>query len=192
MRKRPHPDDSHLLHVRRRLLKTAVAACGVLGATALAPRVARASTARTLSFVHTHTGETLTVPYRQSSCYDAVCLGEVDHLLRDFRTGDVHRIDPGLLDILCALKDQSGSDAPFEVISGYRSPQTNSMLRGKSKASGVAEHSLHIQGQAIDIRLGGVHTLKLAELARDLQRGGVGYYAASDFVHVDTGRVRHW
>jgi uncharacterized protein YcbK (DUF882 family) len=188
---RTHPDPD-LLPARRRFLKTAVAACGVLGGMGLAPLLARASTARSLSFVHTHTGEALTVPYRQASCYDSACLGAVNHLLRDFRSGEVHPIDPGLLDILCALKDQSGSDAPFQVISGYRSPLTNSMLRGKHRSSGVAEHSLHIQGQAIDIRLGDVRTLKLAEFARGLQRGGVGYYAASDFVHVDTGRVRHW
>jgi uncharacterized protein YcbK (DUF882 family) len=169
-----------------------VAVCGWVGVAALAPRLVRAAPARALSFVHTHTGETLTIPYRTDSCFDAGCLDAVNHLLRDFRTGDVHRMDPGLLDILGALKDQSGSDAPFEVISGYRAPQTNSMLRGRSRSSGVAEHSLHLQGQAIDLRLGGVHTLKLAELARGLQRGGVGYYAASDFVHVDTGRVRHW
>jgi uncharacterized protein YcbK (DUF882 family) len=191
MRKRTHPNPD-LLPARRRFLKTAAAACGVLGGFGLAPLVARAGTARSLSFVHTHTGEALTVSYRQASCYDADCLSAVNHLLRDFRNGEVHPIDPGLLDILCGLKDQSGSDAPFEVISGYRSPRTNSMLRGNSRSSGVAEHSLHIQGQAIDIRLGGVRTLQLAELARGLGRGGVGYYAASDFVHVDTGRVRHW
>jgi uncharacterized protein YcbK (DUF882 family) len=191
MRIRARP-ESDLLPARRRFLKSAAAACGVLAGIGLAPRLARAGAERSLSFVHTHTGETLTVPYRVASCYDAACLDAVNHLLRDFRSGEVHSIDPGLLDILCTLKDLSGSDAPFEVISGYRSPATNAMLRGNSKRSGVAEHSLHLQGQAIDIRLGGVRTLKLAQLARGLRRGGVGYYAASDFVHVDTGRVRFW
>ena len=177
---------------RRAFLRSAAAACGCVAVAALAPRLARAAAGRTLSFVHTHTGESLTIPYRSGSCYEAGCLESVNQLLRDFRTGDVHRIDPGLLDVLCDLKDRSGSDEPFQVISGYRSPRTNALLRGQSAASGVAEHSLHLEGQAIDVRLGGVRTLRLAELARELQRGGVGYYRASDFVHVDTGRVRHW
>jgi uncharacterized protein YcbK (DUF882 family) len=191
MRLRAHPDPQ-VLPTRRRFLQSVFAVCGVLGGIGLASRPAHAATARSLSFVHAHTGEALTVPYRQASCYDSACLSAVNQLLRDFRTGDVHPIDPGVLDILCALKDQSGADAPFEVISGYRSPLTNAMLRGRSAASGVAAHSLHMQGQAIDVRLGGVPTAKLAELARGLQRGGVGFYAASDFVHLDTGRVRHW
>ena len=195
--RRPTRSELEALHSRRAFMRSTVATCSVLGVATFAPLAVRAATAhpaaaRSLSFVHTHTGEALTIPYRAGSCYDAGCLGAVNTLLRDFRTGEVHPIDPGLLDILCALKDHSGSDAPFEVISGYRSPQTNSLLRGRFAASGVAEHSLHIQGQAIDVRLGGVRTLKLAGLARGLQRGGVGYYAASDFVHVDTGRVRYW
>ena len=177
---------------RRAFLRSALAACGCVAAATITPRLARAAAGRTLSFVHTHTGESLTIPYRTGACYEAGCLESVNHLLRDFRTGDVHRIDPGLLDILCDLKDRSGSDEPFRVISGYRSPRTNTLLRGQSVASGVAEHSLHLEGQAIDVRLGGVRTLRLAEYARELQRGGVGYYPASDFVHVDTGRVRHW
>jgi uncharacterized protein YcbK (DUF882 family) len=184
--------DPQAPNARRAFLRSAVAVCGVVGAVGLAPRLVRAAPGRSLAFVHTHTGETLTIPYRTGACYAAGCLDAVNHLLRDFRTGDVHRIDPGLLDILCALQDRSGADEPFQVISGYRSPRTNAMLRGQSAASGVAEHSLHLQGQAIDVRLAGVRTLRLAELARELQRGGVGYYAASDFVHVDTGRVRHW
>ena len=188
----PADCDPQPSSARRAFLRTAATVCGYAAVAAVAPRLARAAAGRTLSFVHTHTGETLTIPYRTGSCYETGCLESVDHLLRDFRTGDVHRMDPGLLDILCSLKDRSGSDEPFQVICGYRSPRTNAMLRGRSAASGVAEHSLHLEGQAIDIRLGGVHTLKLAELARGLQRGGVGYYAASDFVHVDTGRVRQW
>ena len=191
MRLRAHP-DRQLLATRRSFLKSALAGCCAVSAAGFAAPGARADSTRSLSFVHTHTGETLSVPYRQASCYDSDCLSAVNHLLRDFRTGDVHPIDPGVLDILCALKDQSGSDAPFEVISGYRSPLTNAMLRGRSATSGVAEHSLHMQGRAVDVRLGGVSTAKLAELARGLQRGGVGFYAASDFVHVDTGRVRYW
>jgi uncharacterized protein YcbK (DUF882 family) len=177
---------------RRAFLRSAVSICGLVGVAAVVPGLVRAAPGRMLSFLHTHTGESLTIPYRTGSCYEAGCLEAVNHLLRDFRTGDVHRIDPGLLDILCALKERTDSDAPFQVISGYRSPRTNTRLRGGSQTSGVAERSLHLEGQAIDVRLGGVRTPRLAELARGLQGGGVGYYKSSDFVHVDTGRVRHW
>ena len=114
----------------------------------------------------------------------------VNILLRDFRTGESHRIDPTLLDILYDLQVLADRDAHYEVISGYRSPQTNAMLHQLS--SGVAEHSQHILGKAIDVRLSGFSTRTLSEHARSLSRGGVGFYANSDFVHVDTGRIRYW
>lgn len=145
---------------------------------------------RTLSFVHTHTGEQLTARYFIAGRYQPHCLAQVNHLLRDFRTGDVHPIDPALLDLLYALQTCSGCDSPYAVISGYRSPATNAMLRRTTE--GVASHSMHLQGRAIDIRLPGYSTQRLGELARGLARGGVGFYARSDFVHVDTGRVRFW
>jgi uncharacterized protein YcbK (DUF882 family) len=144
---------------------------------------------RSLSFVHTHTGEALDCTYYQGG-YAPTQLVRVNHFLRDFRTGEVHRIDPGVLDILFDLKTRAWCDEPFHVISGYRSPRTNAMLRRRS--TGVAPHSLHMRGQAIDVRLPGVPTKRLQELALTLQRGGVGYYAKSDFVHLDTGRVRFW
>jgi uncharacterized protein YcbK (DUF882 family) len=149
-----------------------------------------ASDKRSLSFVHTHTGETLSTTYFQDGNYLAPSLERVNHLLRDFRTNEVHSIDPALLDILFDLQGQTHDDGPFEVISAYRSPQTNAALRGRSSA--VAEHSLHMEGRAIDIRLKGFPTTKLRDVAIALHRGGVGFYAASDFVHVDTGRVRVW
>jgi uncharacterized protein YcbK (DUF882 family) len=145
---------------------------------------------KVLRFVHTHTGETLTAAYCDDGVYDAACLGAVDHLLRDFRSGESHVIDPALLDILYDLQVRTGRDAPFEIISGYRSPTTNAMLR--SRSSGVAEHSQHLLGKAIDVRLSGFPTRTLGEHARALARGGVGFYAQSDFVHIDTGRVRCW
>jgi uncharacterized protein YcbK (DUF882 family) len=145
---------------------------------------------RSLTLVHTHTGETLSTVYFQNGNYLAPSLEHVNHFLRDFRTNEVHSIDPGLLDILFDLQAQAHHAGPFEVISGYRSPQTNAALRRQSSA--VAEHSLHMEGRAIDIRLRGFATAKLRDLAIALHRGGVGYYAASDFVHVDTGRVRVW
>lgn len=151
---------------------------------------AAANDRRSLSFAHTHTGETLSTTYFDNGDYLAPSLERVNHLLRDFRTNEVHSIDPALLDILFDLQVKAHHDGPFEVISAYRSPQTNAALRRKSSA--VAEHSMHMQGRAIDVRLRGLPTLQLRDLAIDLHRGGVGFYRASDFVHVDTGRVRTW
>jgi uncharacterized protein YcbK (DUF882 family) len=145
---------------------------------------------RSLSFVHTHTGETLSTIYFRNGDYVAPSLERINRLLRDFRTDEVHTIDPTLLDLLFELQGAARHDGPFEVISAYRSPQTNAALRRRSSA--VAEHSMHMQGRAIDVRLRGFPTLKLRDLAIQLQRGGVGFYASSDFVHVDTGRVRRW
>lgn len=162
----------------------------VLLAAAPAATWARAAECRSLSFVHTHTGETLTCAYYQAGGYAPSQLDRVNHFLRDFRNGEVHAIDPGVLDILFNLKNRAGCDDPFHVISGYRSPQTNAMLRRRS--TGVAAGSLHMRGQAIDVRLPGVPTQRLQELALALRRGGVGYYPKSDFVHLDTGRVRFW
>jgi uncharacterized protein YcbK (DUF882 family) len=145
---------------------------------------------RLLRFVHTHTGETLTARYFAGGAYDEDCLREVNHLLRDFRTNETHVIDPPLLDVLYQLQMRANHDGAFEIISGYRSPATNAMLRRQSH--GVAEHSQHLLGKAIDIRLAGYPTRNLAEHARSLALGGVGFYPNLDFVHVDTGRVRFW
>jgi uncharacterized protein YcbK (DUF882 family) len=151
---------------------------------------ARVPERRSLSFVHTHTGERLTSVYFEGGQYHAGELGRIAELLRDFRTGDVHPIDTGVLDILADLRVLADRDEPYEVISGYRSPHTNAALRAHS--SGVAEHSLHLQGRAIDVRLPGFATERLRELALGMGRGGVGFYPQSDFVHLDNGRVRHW
>jgi uncharacterized protein YcbK (DUF882 family) len=164
--------------------------CGTAATLAAAPVLAAGGATRTLSFVHTPTGETLRAVYFRDGCYQNDCLTQVDYLLRDFRSGDVHRIDPGVLDILFALQARADREAPFEVISGYRSPATNALLHRRSE--GVAVHSMHLEGRAIDVRLSGYSTERLAAQARALARGGVGYYARSDFVHVDTGRIRHW
>jgi len=145
---------------------------------------------RALRFAHTHTGERLAVEYFSRGDYLPDALSTVNYFLRDFRTGDVHDIDAGLLDLLHQLHAVTGSAKPFQVISGYRSPVTNQRLRQKSE--GVAAGSLHMQGQAIDIRLADIPLPKLRNAARTARRGGVGFYPASDFVHVDTGRVRTW
>ena len=180
-------DDLARCSSRRLFLRRAGAAALLLpaaGAWAAAPR------RRTLSFVHTHTGETLSTVYFEDGVYRTTELERVNQLLRDFRTGDVHPIEPVVLDILADLRALADRDAPYEVICGYRSPQTNAALHRLS--SGVAEHSLHLEGRAIDVRLPGVPTAKLRELALGMGRGGVGFYARSDFVHLDNGRVRYW
>jgi uncharacterized protein YcbK (DUF882 family) len=151
---------------------------------------ASAAGTRALRFAHIHTGEKLTVEYFTGGNYLPDALGAVNHLLRDFRTGDEHVIDPKLLDLLHRLTAETGTGKPFEVISGYRSPATNAMLRSHSE--GVASHSLHMEGQAIDIRLADLRLPALRDAARSLRLGGVGFYPASNFVHVDTGRVRTW
>jgi uncharacterized protein YcbK (DUF882 family) len=151
---------------------------------------ARIPERRSLSFVHTHTGERLSTVYFEAGEYRALELERINELLRDFRTGDVHPIDTGVLDILADLRVLADRDEPYQVISGYRSPLTNAALRQHSSA--VAEHSLHLQGRAIDVRLPGFRTSKLRELALGMARGGVGFYPQSDFVHLDNGRVRCW
>src|ERR1700690_2344073 len=177
---------------RRALLRALAGVCGTVGALRLLrPRAAMgAATPRTLRFVHTHTHESLTATYFDGANYDPASLHAIDHLLRDFRNDEVHPIDPALLDLLHAVQTVAGGDMPFEVISGYRSPATNAMLRGRS--SGVAEHSQHLLGKAIDVRLRDVPSPDLYRIGLQLARGGVGYYRESDFVHLDTGPVRRW
>jgi uncharacterized protein YcbK (DUF882 family) len=153
-------------------------------------QVASASEERRLRFSHTHTGERLSVVYRAGGRYVPEALEQLDHFLRDFRTANVHRIDPELLDVLYGIQVATESRGTYEVISAYRSPVTNEELRRKS--GGVAKNSMHMKGKAIDVRLTDVATTRLRDAALKLQRGGVGYYPKSDFVHVDTGRVRRW
>jgi uncharacterized protein YcbK (DUF882 family) len=151
---------------------------------------ARTSQRRSLSFVHTHTGESLSAAYFADGAYQPSSLERLNYLLRDFRTGDVHPIDTSVLDILFDLQTLANRDAPYQVICGYRSPRTNAALR--SRSHGVAEHSLHMEGRAIDVRLDGFSTSKLHQLALGMQRGGVGFYPGADFIHLDNGRVRFW
>ena len=146
-----------------------------------------------LRFYHTHTGERLDIVYRRGDTYLPEALDKLDHYLRDYRTGDVHHFDPRLFDLLheltASLHDLGGE---INVICGYRTPWSNEFLRTRSPHTGVARHSLHMQAEAIDIRLPGVPTSELRDAALRLHRGGVGYYRSSDFVHVDVGRVRQW
>lgn len=145
---------------------------------------------RSLSFYHTHTQQSLDVTYAWGTAYNAPALERINHYLRDFRTGEVHPIDPKLLDILWAIQGKIGNRGVYEVISGFRSPATNGQLQ--RNGAGVADRSLHMQGKAIDVRFTGARTNQVQKRAVSLQRGGVGYYAKSDFVHLDTGRYRVW
>ena len=146
-----------------------------------------------LRFFHTHTGERLDIVYRRGDAYIPEALDVLDHYLRDHRTGDVHHFDPRLFDLLHDLTASLGdSGREINVICGYRTPWSNEFLRTRSPHTGVAQHSLHMQAEAIDIRLPGIPTSQLRDAALHLHRGGVGYYRSSDFVHVDVGRVRHW
>ena len=146
--------------------------------------------ARSLRFYHTHTGKTLAVTYYQDGEYREEGMRDLRVFLADWRNGAQQDIDPYLMDILWKIQLEARHRNTYEVISAFRSPETNSMLRGRSK--GVAKNSQHIPGKAIDVRLRGLETSQLRDVALSLKLGGVGYYAKSDFVHVDTGRVRRW
>jgi uncharacterized protein YcbK (DUF882 family) len=144
-----------------------------------------------LKLYNTHTRQHIEVTYRHGSEYIPEALSTLDVFLRDPLNGDVHHFDPHLFDVLFDLTRTTGHpDAEIDIICGYRSPQTNEYLR--THTSGVAKHSLHMEAEAIDIRLPGVKTSQLRDAALALGRGGVGYYASSDFIHVDVGRVRRW
>lgn len=174
---------------RRRFLQQAmVAATGLIIAPAHAGLNRQGE--RALTLCNLHTGEELSRTYWADGEYLSESLADINHLLRDHRSDEIHPMDPQLLDMLHQLRHKVGSHKPYEIISGYRSPKTNAKLRGKSR--GVAKRSLHMQGKAIDIRLPGQDLAKLRQAALSLKAGGVGYYPKSNFLHVDTGRVRHW
>lgn len=145
---------------------------------------------RSLAFFNTHTGERLSACYFNKGAYCPDALQQINHILRDHRTGDVESMDPLLMDLLFTVHRRLEAGSCFHIISGYRSPKTNSQLRKRS--SGVAKFSFHMLGRAIDFRLPGYDTRKLRQVCLDLKLGGVGYYSRSDFVHVDTGAIRTW
>ncbi len=172
------------------LKKSAVAAAVLAFPNIILAKSSAAPSVKSVSLYNIHTSEKVDAVYWADGHYLHDEIAQLNHLLRDFRTGDTHPIDTTLFDLLHDLKTAVGSNASFHVISGYRSPKTNNALRKVS--SGVAKKSLHMQGRAIDVNLPGIglNTLRLA--ARELRRGGVGYYPKSGFIHVDTGRVRYW
>lgn len=184
--------EARIHYHRREFLKIAL---GALAGSALPFNVVSAGlrggdARRTLSFYNIHTAERLTVCYFKQGAYNPEGLSRINHILRDFRTGTIKPIDTELLDLLFSIKCRIRPRDPFSVISGYRSPATNEMLRRYT--TGVAKASFHTRGQAIDIRLPGYGTAALRNLCVKLHAGGVGYYARSDFVHLDVGPVRTW
>ena len=174
---------------RRTIIALALVALAIT-ASFSPPEPVRAADARQLSFYHTHTRLRLDVVYFANGDYVDSALDEINRFLKDFRTGEVSEINPELLDLLHDLRNELVPDATFEVISAYRSPQTNEMLRATT--SGVAKNSHHVKGNAIDVRLRGTRIIKLRDTAIRMQRGGVGFYPKSDFVHLDMGSVRTW
>ena len=168
----------------------AAAAAVLMGGAAGTQDAAANGDTRSLSFFHTHTRESTTITFRRNGQYDSEALTQLNWFLRDWRVNERAKMDPRLFDILWEVHRESGSRQPINIISAYRSPETNSALRRRSKA--VSEHSQHMLGKAMDIRLPDVSTERLREIAMRLQYGGVGYYSSSAFVHVDTGSVRAW
>ncbi|UCH46258.1 MAG: YcbK family protein [Nitrospiraceae bacterium] len=145
---------------------------------------------RSLSFLNLHSKESLEINYWKNGSYDEEALDAINYLFRDHRSGAVKPIDRKLLDLLYAVKTRIGSTEPFHLISGYRSRRSNNQLRHHN--GGVAKNSLHVLGQAADIRLPGSSLKQLRSIAFELKGGGVGYYPRSNFVHLDVGQVRYW
>jgi uncharacterized protein YcbK (DUF882 family) len=145
---------------------------------------------RRIALLNLHTGERLEIEYFRNGTYAPEALTAIEVLLRDFRNGEQHVIDPTLMDYLVDVAEKLGIPPAYSVISGYRSPETNERLHERS--SGVSQRSLHMQGRAIDVRMTGVDCADLAAHAQELKRGGIGYYRASNFVHLDTGAFRTW
>lgn len=153
-------------------------------------QVSAANAVRRLSLINLHTGDTFSDAYAQNGVLIPDALQAITHVMRDHRSNEEHAIDPRLLNMLCDLRGDLETNAPYQIISGYRSPTTNARMHAAS--SGVASRSLHMDGRAIDIRVRGVQLSRVRDAALARQTGGVGFYETSDFVHVDTGRVRQW
>ena len=170
-------------------------ALGLAAASVAVPAAARAAIAspagRSLAMEHTHTRESVDLLYAVGEDYLPAALHTLNRFLRDHYTGDIGLMDPQLFELLHRLRGELGSRNAFQVISGYRCPATNGMLKA-TRGGGVARRSLHMEGKAIDIRLPGVPLADLRDAALSLGAGGVGYYPREQFVHLDTGRVRSW
>ena len=176
---------------RRRFITGASGAGILLGF----PMVARATfvgtVPRELAMDHTHTREQIDLTFALGRRYVPEALVDLNNFLRDHYSGLVGSMDPGLYDIMHALRNSLKARSPYQIISGYRAPATNERLR-TTRGGGVAKRSLHMDGKAVDLRIPGVPLKELRDAALELKAGGVGYYPGSDFVHVDTGKVRSW
>ena len=182
---------------RRRMLHAGGVLAGVSVASLMRPgrsfagaSMPAATRVKRVSLLNLHTNEHLELDFYRDGTYVEASLSAIQILMRDFRNGEQHPIDPTLMDYLYDAARNAGVDPVFSIISGYRSPQTNEQLRERS--NGVARHSLHLEGRAVDVRLKGVNCADLANNAHGMSRGGVGYYQESDFVHLDTGNYRTW
>ena len=178
------------MNQRRSFLKTSLALASVAGMPALAKAAQAAPGERTLRLYNTHTGETVKSVFWADGQFIPDALQDLNKVLRDHRNNKVAAIDPQLLVLLNDVGGKFGDNPLIHVISGYRSPESNAKLHANS--SGVAKHSMHMDGKAIDIRLPGKDLAQLRKAAMTMHRGGVGYYPDSQFVHMDTGRVRYW
>jgi uncharacterized protein YcbK (DUF882 family) len=170
--------------------------CGIAGITIMLPRPLFASVwhlpmqDRRLSLYNKYTGEQLNISYYAQGRYLPEALKQISYILRDHRTGEVKAIDPRLCDLLHTIYQKIQPNVPFQILSGYRSPSTNEVLRRRRR--GVAKNSLHIHGKAVDLRLPGFRTSILRRTAAAMKGGGVGYYPRLGFVHLDVGEVRYW
>ena len=177
------------MNQRRSFLKSSVALASVIGMPALAKAAQSAPGERTLRLYNTHTGESLRTVFWAQGQFIPDALQDINKVLRDHRNNQVASMDPQLLLLLNQVSGKFG-DAQLHIISGYRSPESNAKLHANS--NGVAKHSMHMEGKAIDIRMPGKDLAQVHKAAMALRSGGVGYYPDSQFVHMDTGRVRYW
>jgi len=179
-------------YLLRGTAQVGVAGLFLLGASEALQTAAAEGDTRTISFHHLHTGEDITITYKRNGRYDDAALKKLDWFMRDWRREQTTHMDPHLIDLLWETYREVGGNEPIEVVCGYRSPETNAMLRARS--TGVAQFSQHTQGQAMDFYIPRVPLEKIRVVGLRLQRGGVGFYptSGSPFVHLDTGSVRHW
>jgi len=178
-----------LRHSLRAVACASLAALGLIVSTSGLQNVIANGDTRSITFQHTHRDDQITITFKRNGRYDDEALKKLNYFLRDWRNDDVTRMDPQLFDILWEVTREVGTEEPIRIVSSYRSPATNAMLRRRSR--GVAQFSQHMLGKAIDFNINGVPVEKLREIAMRMQRGGVGFYPGS-FVHVDVGSVRHW
>jgi uncharacterized protein YcbK (DUF882 family) len=178
------------MNQRRSFLKSSVVLASAVGMPALAKAALPAPAERTLRLYNTHTGESLRSVFWAEGQFIPDALKDINKLLRDHRNDQIAAMDPKLIVLLNDVSDKFGDNQVLHIISGYRSPESNAKLAAAS--NGVAKHSMHMDGKAIDIRMPGKNLAQLHKAAMSMKAGGVGYYPDSQFVHMDTGRVRYW